>query len=123
MGQESRKEKPDIRKLIDGPCLAGYTIKHNDAAHVIIVDNLLLRLTKMEYDICKYMLEAASNFQRRAAGSYHIALYEDLEQVISGPRDLLSKHIYNLNVKLALTGLTVVRVGHVGYIVVFSSKE
>ena len=93
--------------LVDGPRLEGHSVKHNDHAYCVIIDNTLILCTNpTEYFI---LLQVLSHIGK-------VVLFEELMSPFEMERDknALQKRISKLRRKLP-QGLSIVSVVDTGY--------
>jgi len=53
-----RKSPLHRHQMVEGPALSGHRVWHNDAHHVLIIDETVIPCTPIEYQLLMHLLEA-----------------------------------------------------------------
>lgn len=114
----------DSSTLQDGPLLNGHRLRYNEQMGLLIIDDLLIRLTTVEYLLVMALLHQRAQFQ--TAGDHHepFVRFARLQHCAGLNRhSLLVKHLSNAAGKLWAAGIFIARVDGYGYMLVFEPAE
>ena len=102
--------------LLSCPSIGTHRIQRNDINRILIIDNIMVRFTPIEYRLLVHLLngQAVSDVEliKAAFGS---------EAAISA-RENLDKHIDKMRSKLQPSGLNIHRVAKYGYVLLAASE-
>lgn len=129
----ARQRPQDHNQICSGPAIPGYDISHNDLSHEFIIDRKIVRLTRTEYTLCTILFHHMSGlFEGNLTPFNLLVSQKDLLKAVDptcdensdekerDARKLLSRHIYNANVKLSECGISISGIPLHGYLLLFS---
>lgn len=97
-------------KLISCPSIGTHRIQRNDESRALIVDDLLIKFTPIQYQLLLLLLEGLP------ASDIHLVKTVFSNDLDSSARENLDKHIDKMLSKLRPSGLNIHRVGKYGYV-------
>ncbi len=110
--------------LQEGPLLNGHRLHYNDQMGLLIIDDLLIRLTPVEYLLAIALLRQRAQFQTAREHHEPFVRFARLQHCAGLNRhSLLVKHLSNAAGKLWAAGIFIARVDGYGYMLVFEPAE
>lgn len=110
--------------LQDGPQLNGHRISYHEQRGLLIIDDLIIHLTPVEYLLVMALLRQRAQFQ--AAREHHepFVRFARLQHCAGLNRhSLLVKHLSNAAGKLWAASIFIARVDGYGYMLVFEPAQ
>lgn len=120
MAQQGDAHKSQDFALIPGPPVAGHTIQRNEAQHVYVLDDRLIRCSPSEYRILTELLEQVDRYV-----PYARLIEEPLANAMQRrkARTRMMHVMSKLRSKVWASGLDIVAVVNYGYILVSQVQE